>query len=104
MLIEFTDASLEYLVGRVSYSFINASAAELARLPPKVLKKCELEAIEAFKVGVFINELEKLGSWDAIGIAKEDDPNEWVEIAEPSGHEKEACNGLGMVEVTKRGI
>ena len=104
ILIEFTDASLEYWIGRDSSSFINASPTELARLPSKVSKKCEVEAIEAFKVGVFIKELEKLGSWDAIEMAEEDDPDEWVEIVGLSGHENEACNDWRIVETAKRGI
>lgn len=97
----------EYEVGGGpdKYSFVKTSTALLPAFPSsKTSNDYGNEAIEAFKAGTFVKELEKLGSWDVIQMEKEDDLGEWVDIERPKGHTMEACNGWSLVESAKGGI
>jgi hypothetical protein len=68
----FDSVNLEYAVGRRPNdgmpSFLNAFPAELHRQSSNTSQDYEHEAIDAYKVGILINELEKLGTdWSCNG-------------------------------------
>ena len=102
----FEGINLEYEVrpGADKYSFKTSVELLLAFPSSETSSDYENEAIEAFKVGTFVNELVKLGSWDIIQMEKEDDLEEWVDIERPKGHAMEPCNGWSLVESTKADI
>ena len=100
----FENIELKYTVSRTPNPlFFNVPTTELARLSLKIYQQCEEEAIEAFKVGLLVNELEWV-DWDAIHMVTEDDLGEWVHVDELTGHSLDAWNGWSLVESARKDI
>ena len=99
--------NFEYKAGREPnrHTFVGTSTS----LRPAVISSTTSndyanEAVEAFKVGAFINKLEQMGDWNSIVEDVHDGLGDWVELERPEGHTVKSWNGWTFVDGAKRGI